>query len=1134
MSSDDTREKRSHVILAWVCVLLVLCIVEFGYLSYRQFEIVAICAGLVLVWRSQDLRYYRQHSRAMDALQASEARFHLMFEYHGAVMLQIDPQTGMILDANHSAEHFYGYSKATLCTMNIEHMNTLSSKQVAAEYKKMMSEDRGHGIFSHKHADETERIVEIYSSPISVQEKSVLFLIIHDITERKYTELVVYAQRDLARVIGTVSSSQAAWPLCVDIALRVSGMDCGGIYIFDEDRQVIELVYQQGLGATFVQAASRYTVDSPNVRMLFKGKPLYFNTDDIQAVPHLQQEGVRTIISIPIRYQGRILGAINVGSHTQTHVSEFARHALETIATEIGNIVVYLRTEEALHRSTQILSDSQTIANLASWTADLQTGSFTASAGGSTLIAWIAGMHTVHDLMSIVHPDDREYIQSTWMAALHGAPFVVDYRILVHDEVRWIHVMAKITVDQQQQPISAMGIVQDVTGYKQAEIALRRSEERYRGLMESLDSAIHAIDPDGRFLYINEVAARLFACTPDDIIGKTLYDVFPHGAATSQLERLRQVVIQDRKVISEWQGAIFGEPRWYHTSMQPIHDETGRVIFVLVNSTDIHDLKMAQQELFDLNRTLEDRVRQRTAEVQDLYDNAPNGYHSLDGDGTLSMVNQTELTWLGYAHAEMLGRPFTDFITQQSRAAFQAEYALFKQRGSMRGLEFECIRKDGTTFHTLIDATAIYDQQGNYVMSRSTLVDNTERKKAEETLRRANSELARAARTKDEFLANMSHELRTPLNAVLGLSEGLLEEIHGPLSQHQRQSLTSIMSSGHHLLMLINDILDLSKVEAGRLDLQIDLVSVADVCQASLMFVREMAIKKSLRLTFQMNDQIAEMEVDPKRLKQMLVNLLSNAVKFTPAKGQVSLNVTIDTAMNVIRFMVQDTGIGIVPDDMPRLFQPFMQLDSSLSRQYEGTGLGLALVRRLANLHGGSVTVESTLGQGSCFTITLPYRVSHTVGAEPTNPPLRESVRAALVGEDGQQAHVMPEPKPGPSGQRVLLVEDNEGNIQAMVDYLHAKGFDVVFARTGQEALDRVAEELPLLILMDIQMPEMDGLEAIRRLRARPASAATPIIALTALAMPGDRDRCLEAGANEYMTKPVNLRRLTEMILTLI
>jgi CheY-like chemotaxis protein len=282
-------------------------------------------------------------------------------------------------------------------------------------------------------------------------------------------------------------------------------------------------------------------------------------------------------------------------------------------------------------------------------------------------------------------------------------------------------------------------------------------------------------------------------------------------------------------------------------------------------------------------------------------------------------------------------------------------------------------------------------------------------------------------------------------------------------------------------------------------------------------------LKKRLRLEFHIDDPQAMFAGDPTRLTQMLVNLLSNAVKFTPNDGTVGLEVSVDRAARVVRFAVYDTGIGIAPADLERLFQPFSQLDSALNRAYEGTGLGLALVRRLAELHGGNMAVESTLGQGSRFTITLPYSPlpeeaaaeAHDLGLPPT--PTDEPITAT-----------------DPRRARILLVEDNEANIGPLRDYLDARGCAVVVARNGHEAIACVDEVQPDLILMDIHMPGMDGLAAIRLLRARPASAATPIIALTALAMPGDQERCLAAGATAYMSKPVRLRTLMETIQQLL
>jgi PAS domain S-box-containing protein len=386
-------------------------------------------------------------------------------------------------------------------------------------------------------------------------------------------------------------------------------------------------------------------------------------------------------------------------------------------------------------------------------------------------------------------------------------------------------------------------------------------------------------------------------------------------------------------------------------------------------------LKRAEQDLRELNRTLEERVRERTAEVQDLYDNAPTGYHSLDADGRFIQINQTELDQLGYTRAEVIGRPFTDFVTAAGKAKFEAGYGGFTQRGLAHDVEFEMVRKDGTTFCAVVSARAVYDAAGAFVMSRSTVFDITARKRAEDALRLANVEMERAVRLKDEFLANMSHELRTPLTGILALGENLQEQIYGPLNERQLKTLRYIENSGRHLLALINDLLDLSKIEAGRFELELEPLVVEDVCQASLLFVREMAHKKNIGLAYVNGHGRAAMVADARRLKQMLVNLLSNAVKFTPEGGHVSLQVTLEPQARQIVFAVEDSGIGIPAGDMSKLFQPFTQLDSTLARQYEGTGLGLALVKRLAGQHGGTVEVTSAgvPGQGSCFRILLPY-----------------------------------------------------------------------------------------------------------------------------------------------------------------
>ena len=534
-------------------------------------------------------------------------------------------------------------------------------------------------------------------------------------------------------------------------------------------------------------------------------------------------------------------------------------------------------------------------------------------------------------------------------------------------------------------------------------------------------------------------------------------------------------------------------------------------------------------------------------------------------------------------------------------------------------------------------------------------INTTERKRAEDTLRtaheelgRANAELDRASRHKDEFLANMSHELRTPLNAILGMSELLTEQLFGPLTPRQAKSVSTISSSGQHLLALINDILDLSKIEAGKLELHPEPLPVDEFCQSCLAFVRTQAMQKQINVVLEQVGGVAKFVADPKRFKQILVNLLTNAVKFTPQGGRIGLSVTAPEGEGMVRFTVWDSGIGIASADQTKLFRAFTQVDSGLNRSQEGTGLGLALVARLVELHGGSVALESEPDKGSRFIVTLPLGslgapvVASDAGSRDMSdgtPVEVRVIRRALVIEDdptageqvmrylaeldvtsvmqargdgsvdtalrerpdvilldlelpgesgwvvlaklkehphtreipvavvsvvdepeksralGASAHftkpitreqlaaflrrpLSPKAEPAPrfaptapaTGTTILLAEDNEANIETLGSYLTAKGYAMHFALNGLIAVQLARELRPALILMDIQMPMMDGLTATRELRADAAFKEVPIIALTALAMSGDRERCLAAGATDYMSKPVELKELAALM----
>lgn len=531
------------------------------------------------------------------------------------------------------------------------------------------------------------------------------------------------------------------------------------------------------------------------------------------------------------------------------------------------------------------------------------------------------------------------------------------------------------------------------------------------------------------------------------------------------------------------------------------------------------DARMPKMDGFETAQLI--RARDKTADIPIIFITAE--YKSIEYmsrayslravDYMLKPINQTILKAKVSVLVELYRK--TELVKQQAELLRQSESQLeklvqertLKLKQANRQLQQEVLERKRAEL-------ALEEE-------RATLAQRVAERTTE--LRGANAELARAARMKDEFLASMSHELRTPLSTILALSEILQEQLNGPLNQMQHDSLQDIEQSGRHLLALINDILDVAKIEAGKVELNIGLVSIEALCRSSLQFIRQQVIKKQLKLSLSLDSSISQVVADPRRIKQILINLLSNAVKFTAQGGSIGLEVVADAEASLLYFRVWDTGIGIAQENLERLFKPFTQLDSRLARQYNGTGLGLALVHRLTQLHGGTVEVESILGKGSSFTVSLPL-----LEAEDDAPKTLEKQKEAPAQLNPPQA-AFPASQ-GTSLSRILLAEDNEAIIRTLTTYLQSKRYHVTVARNGNEAVARAEEEEPDLILMDIQMPVCNGLEAIRRIRSQDALKSVPIIALTALAMPEDRALCLKAGATQYLTKPVPLKTLLKMI----
>jgi PAS domain S-box-containing protein len=671
-------------------------------------------------------------------------------------------------------------------------------------------------------------------------------------------------------------------------------------------------------------------------------------------------------------------------------------------------------------------------------------------------------------------------------------------------------------------------LVRDISDRRQAQQALQelnqslettieqRTNELWqvnklqRTILDSTEYSIITTDLNGIIQVFNHGAEQMFGYSMGEIVGQFTPEIF-HDAqelveraitVSAELDQdINGLAIFTTKASlgitseEEWTGIRKDGSRFpLSLSISALRDEKEQIIGFLGISKDISDRKEAEATL-----------KQQLDAIEATSDGI-----AILRDYKYTYLNKAHVRLFGYEHSEeLIGESWEKFYSPEGIArASQEIFPLLEINRAWSG-EVTGLRKDGSSF----------DEELSLTLTDSGLLicvcrDISDRKKAEALLQTTNQELLRATILKDEFLANMSHELRTPLNAILGITESLSEGVFGKIQEKQKRMLKVVENSGNHLLELINDILDLAKIEADEMTLDCQSSNIKDICQSSMMFVRQMAIQKNLQLDLRGAPSELETSLDERRIRQVLINLLSNAIKFTPSGGKITLEYALsisneNSPQAWVSLAVIDTGIGITSDNLQKLFQPFIQIDSPLNRQYDGTGLGLALVKKIVELHGGYVSATSELGVGSRFAIALPY--SRSMSYLPQQ--LANTTTSVSAEIDSDYEFPL-----------VLLAEDNEDSVLMLSSYLEARGFRLRIARNGQEAIDLVQKESPDLILMDIQMPKMDGLEAIKYIRSNGFNKL--IVAITALAMESDRENCLAAGADDYIRKPIKLKLL--------
>ena len=665
----------------------------------------------------------------------------------------------------------------------------------------------------------------------------------------------------------------------------------------------------------------------------------------------------------------------------------------------------------------------------------------------------------------------------------------------------------------------------DLTLRKQAEEVLLKAGALQRAIFNSANFSSIATDAKGVIQIFNVGAERMLGYTAAEVMNK----ITPADISDPEevIARAKTLSIELAAPITPgFEALVFKASRGIEdiyeltyirkdgsrfpavVSVTALRDAQDAIIGYLLIGTDNTARKLVEAEQMKLDQ----RLRDQQFYTRSLIESNIDALMTTDPSGIITDVNKQMEALTGCTRDELIGAPFKSYFTDPERA--EAGIKLVLSQKKVTDYELTACARDGKQTVVSYNATTFYDRgrtlQGVFAAAR----DVTERKRVEAELQQAKAMAETASQTKSEFLASMSHEIRTPLNAIIGIADLLAKT---PLSLEQDKYVQIFRRAGDNLLNLINDILDLSKVEASQLELERTGFSLSDVLEKVREMVAVRAKEKGLDLVCEVAPNVPnDLVGDPTRLRQVLLNLLGNAIKFTES-GEVALRVTPDADSSlpgVLQFTISDTGIGIPGEKLGAVFERFTQADSSTTRRYGGSGLGLTISKRLVELMGGCIRVESGVGKGSVFSFTVPLEIRAG--------PARRAILPVGTG-----------PEPALPALQILLVEDSPDNRTITVAYLKDTPYRVEIAENGAIAYTKFTAGHFDLVLMDRQMPVMDGLTATRAIREWERAnqrLPTPIVALTASALKGDREQCMAAGCTAYLTKPIKQEVLLQAI----
>ena len=632
---------------------------------------------------------------------------------------------------------------------------------------------------------------------------------------------------------------------------------------------------------------------------------------------------------------------------------------------------------------------------------------------------------------------------------------------------------------------------QEITEREQAEEALAEEHNLLRILIDNLPDYIFVKDVESRFV-VNNISHMflLGVATPDEVVGKTDFDFFPQELAAQYYTDEQEIIRSGQPLINrvEFTVGAEGAEQWLLTSKVPLYNNNGSILGLVGICRDITQ-----------RREIQEALQRETAKLGAMISVMEEGVVFADAEDCVIEANPYFCQLMGIDRDEIIGRTLWDFHYGEANRKLRGYIQDFRSQPDPPPV---IIQRPLGDAQVILRIQPIY-RDAEYDGVLLNVIDVTELVSARRAAEEAN-------RTKSEFLANMSHELRTPLNAIIGFAEIMRDGICGELNDDQMSSVIDIHESGKHLLQMINDILDLSKVEAGKMELQPEVFSLSRAIDDVQSIIRDMANKKHLNLQVIVPEDLPEIYADQVKFKQIMYNLLSNAVKFTPERESITISVSSDDDQFLIS--AADTGVGIDPEDQEAIFDEFKQLDSSQSRQYEGTGLGLALTKRLVELHGGRIWVESEgLGMGSTFSFTIPVREPEVETQQTTLERLPSTVQASESSME----------------RTILVVEDNIQAAQLLCIYLAEAGYNTVVAADGDKAVEMARELKPFAITLDIMLPKKDGWQVMQELKSFQDTRDIPVVIISVV---DDKSLGFSMGAVGYLVKPLDKDQLAHVL----